>query len=217
MKSLLEKYPHLWFQSYWVIYLLWFFALEAVAVPKYIIHSALDDIIPFCEWFVFPYGSWFVMLAWSFLLLWLTDTKSYDKLCLMAFSGMTMCLIVYMIWPNALNLRPEVLPRENIASDILKLAWKVDTPTNVCPSIHCQTSAAMVLAVNRSKKMEGKKAAQWLVALWGAVICLSTVFTKQHSIIDVVLGVAMVVPWYFILYRGKEQSKKETPVQAAAR
>ena len=47
--------PHLWFQLYWVVYLVWFFWLDlTIKDPKYIIHSPLDDSIPFNEWFVFP-------------------------------------------------------------------------------------------------------------------------------------------------------------------
>ena len=32
--------PHLWFQLYWVVYLVWFFWLDlTIKDPKYIIHS----------------------------------------------------------------------------------------------------------------------------------------------------------------------------------
>ena len=90
--------PHLWFQLYWVVYLVWFFWLDlTIKNPKYIIHAPLDDLIPFCEWFVFPYCSWFFLLAGVTALLWWYDTASYDKLCLMMFSGMTFCLILYMV------------------------------------------------------------------------------------------------------------------------
>ena len=55
--SLLRARPHLWYQLYWVVYLIWFFWLDlTVTDPKYIIHSPLDDFIPFNEWFIFPYG-----------------------------------------------------------------------------------------------------------------------------------------------------------------
>ena len=38
--------PHLWYQAYWFVYLIWFFTLDAlVQNPKYIIHSPLDDYI----------------------------------------------------------------------------------------------------------------------------------------------------------------------------
>ena len=35
---------------------------------------------------------------------------------------------------------------------------------------------------------------------WAALICASTVFTKQHSIIDVVCGLALAAVWGVILY-----------------
>ena len=110
--------PHLWFQLYWVVYLIWFFWLDlTVKNPKYIIHASLDDLIPFCEWFVFPYCSWFFLLAGVTALLWWYDTASYDKLCLMMFSGMTFCLVLYMVLPNGLDIRPtaEAIGRDNIA------------------------------------------------------------------------------------------------------
>ena len=101
--------PHLWYQLYWVVYLIWFFWLDlTVTAPKYILHSPLDDLIPFNEWFVLPYCSWFLLLAGVTAALWWCDTASYDKLCLTMFSGMTFCLIVYIILPNGLELRPAV-------------------------------------------------------------------------------------------------------------
>ena len=154
--------PHFWFQLYWVVYLIWFFWLDlTVKNPKYIIHAPLDDLIPFCERFVFPYCSWFFLLAGVTALLWWYDTASYDKLCLMMFSGMTFCLILYMVLPNGLDIRPtaEAIGRDNIAMRIMQMLWNA------------------------------------------LLICASTVFTKQHSIVDVVCGLALVAVWVPVLYR----------------
>ena len=138
--SLFRARPHLWYQLYWVVYLIWFFWLDlTVTDPNYIIHSPLDDFIPFNEWFIFPYGSWFFLLAGVTALLWWFDTASYDKLCLMMFSGMTFCLILYMVLPNGLDIRPTVeeVGRSNLAMTLMQLIWKADASVNVCPSIHC--------------------------------------------------------------------------------
>ena len=127
--SLLRARPHLWYQLYWVVYLIWFFWLDlTVTDPNYIIHSPLDDFIPFNEWFIFPYSSWFFLLAGVTALLWWFDTASYDKLCLMMFSGMTFCLILYMVLPNGLDIRPtaEEVGRSNIAMTLMQLIWKAD-------------------------------------------------------------------------------------------
>lgn len=198
--------PHLWFQAYWVVYLVWFFWLDlTITDPKYIIHSPIDDFIPFNEWFVFPYCSWFLLLAAVTALLWWNDTESYDKLCLMMFSGMTFCLILYMVLPNGLDIRPtaEAVGRDNIAMQIMQLLWKADASVNVCPSIHCQSSGCMALAFSQSRLAKGRPGLKVLAWVWAALICASTVLTKQHSILDVVCGLALVAVWVPVLYAKK--------------
>ncbi len=195
--------PHLWYQLYWVVYLIWFFWLDlTVKNPKYIIRCAVDDWIPFNEWFVIPYSSWFLLLAGVTAILWWTDTKSYDKLCLMMFSGMTFCLIIYMILPNGLDIRPtaEQVGRDNLAMQLMQLIWRADASNNVCPSIHCQSSGCMALAFSQSSIAKHRPALKVIAWVWCALICASTVFTKQHSIIDVVCGLALVAVWVPLLY-----------------
>ena len=200
--------PHLWYQLYWVIYLVWFFWLDnTITQPKYIIHAPLDDLIPFNEWFVIPYCSWFLLLVAVTALLWWKDTASYDKLCLMMFSGMTFCLIVYMLLPNGLDLRPTVeeIGRSNPAMWVMQLLWKADASVNVCPSIHCQSTACMAIAISESKLAEERPVLRPIALVWAALICLSAVFTKQHSVLDVVCGLTVAVVWLPVLYRGRNR------------
>lgn len=200
--------PHLWYQLYWVIYLVWFFWLDnTITQPKYIIHAPLDDLIPFNEWFVIPYCSWFLLLVAVTALLWWKDTASYDKLCLMMFSGMTFCLIIYMLLPNGLDLRPTVeeIGRSNPAMWVMQLLWKADASVNVCPSIHCQSTACMAIAISESKLAEERPVLRPIALVWAALICLSTVFTKQHSVLDVVCGLTVAVVWLPVLYRGRNR------------
>lgn len=203
--------PHLWFQLYWGIYLIWFFWLDfTIKEPKYIIHSKVDDIIPFNEWFIFPYCSWFFLLAGVLALLWWNDTKTYDKLCLAMFSGMTFCLIIYMLLPNGLDIRPTVeqIGHSNIAVSIMQLIWTADASVNVCPSIHCQSTACMAIAISCSSVSKNKTWLKLLAILWGALICASTVFTKQHSIIDVVCGIVVALVWLPLFLRSEKPAKK---------
>lgn len=206
LKKLLTARPKLWYQLYWVFYLFAFFGLDwLIEEPKYLIHCPLDDLIPFCEWFFIPYCSWFFLLVGVTALLWWNDTGAYKKLCAMMFSGMTLCLLIYVLWPNGLDLRPDLttLGRENLGTWVMQLLWAADDANNVCPSIHCQSSAAMALAFSRSRFGRETPALKWVAWGWAALICASTVFTKQHSVLDVVCGVALIQPWYFALYRRK--------------
>lgn len=190
LKALVREKPHSKFLLYYVFYLITFFTLERVTKPKYILHCALDDMIPFCEWFLIPYALWFLILFGAPVYFLLTDRRDFLKLCFIMFNGMTFCFLVYLIAPNGLNLRTEVTG-DNLLCDIARLLYTVDTPTNVCPSIHVASSVAVDLVVQRSRRLKkryGFRAASFL--LMGS-ITLSTMFLKQHSVIDVVCGIAL--------------------------
>ena len=108
-----------------------------------------------------------------------------------------------MVLPNGLDIRPTVeeVGRSNIAMTLMQLIWKADASVNVCPSIHCQSSACMALAFSSSTLTEKRPGLKVLAWVWAALICASTVFTKQHSIVDVVCGLAVAFVWVPVLYR----------------
>ena len=205
MKQLLQKHPCFWYQCYWIFYLAAFFSLELWGpAPRFWVHCALDDGIPFCEWFILPYCSWFLMLVFVLCYLWARDTQSYRRLCGLMFGGMSFCLLVYLVLPNGLALRPGEVLRQNPAMALMRLIWAADTPTNVCPSIHCQSSVCMALALASSRPLYRRRGLQAAVWLWAGLICLSTLFTKQHSVIDMVCGILVALPGLW-LFRRKAQ------------
>lgn len=211
----LQQHPHLWYQGYWLVYLVWFFSLERWGpAPRHWVHAALDDAIPFCEWFVLPYCSWFFMLAFSLCFLWLRDTQSYDRLCAVMFGGMSFCLLVYLILPSGLALRPQGPLPQNPAAALLGLLWAADTPTNVCPSIHCQSSACMAMALSHSKPLRGRRTAQAGAWLWAGLICLSTLFTKQHSVVDMLCGLLVAAPGLWVFRRAKGEYRASPRMSA---
>ena len=194
-----RRYPAMIALTYFPFYLLGFVLVEQVVKPRYIIWCPLDDLIPFCEYFIVPYATWFVELAVIPLLLLQYDRKQYYYLCAVMFTGMTLCLGLYLIFPNGLDLRVEIT-RQNIFADLVRLIQAVDTPTNVCPSIHVASAMAMDLALCRS--VLGQR--RWVRMLANSVfvlICLSTVFLKQHSVIDIFWGVAVTAVLHLLLSR----------------
>ena len=63
-KNFIKKYRHAWVLLYGFIYMPWFLWLEKhVRRGYYLIHSPLDDYIPFVEYFIIPYFLWFVFIA----------------------------------------------------------------------------------------------------------------------------------------------------------
>lgn len=208
LKKEIRKYKHAWPLLYVFIYLPWFLILEykfpADYPGLYMIHSPLDDIIPFCEWFVIPYLLWFLYMPAVFLFLFYHSKNEFYRMCAYEFTGMTICLIIYSIFPNGLDLRLTDIERSNILVELVHFLYSSDTPTNVCPSIHVfGTLSAHICLVNspHMKELKTRQRIKQLSWILTVLICLSTVFLKQHSIIDLVCGVTLSTILYFVVFK----------------
>ena len=66
LNAFIEKNKHAFLLLYFCIYFPWFHHLErTVTTHFHVIHTALDDRIPFCEYFIVPYLLWFGYVAWA--------------------------------------------------------------------------------------------------------------------------------------------------------
>lgn len=202
MKSLIQKYKHAWVFAYAIIYLPWFAYLEKTITSKYhIIHIALDDKIPFIEYFIVPYLLWFGFVAVGGIYFFLKDKTEFYKMAIFAIIGMTAFLIISTLYPNGQDLRPTEFARDNIFVDIVKRLYQGDTPTNIFPSIHVYNSIAVFLAVRNSKHLKGKQLIQWGSFGLTTLIILSTVFLKQHSVVDVIGAIVFAIPANHLAYK----------------
>ena len=184
------KYRHLFWVLFWPVYILGFVLTEKFIVPIYDIHSAVDDLIPFCEFFVIPYFLWYGLLAFVSLYGLLFDIPSFVKLYKFLSIGASITFLLYIIFPNMQSLRPVEFARDNIFVDAMKWIYTTDTNTNVCPSFHVVFSMGMLFSMWNSKHFE-KPVWRTVSVLLTAVICISTVFLKQHSIIDIYAGLVL--------------------------
>ena len=108
-------------------------------------------------------------------------------------------LLIYVIYPNGQELRVTTFENPNLLTDFVQYLYSCDTNTNVCPSLHVIGSFAAVFGVFHSKKL-----CSWslkvIIVVSAALIALSTVFIKQHSIVDVFAGIALSVVVWAIVY-----------------
>ena len=213
VKDWFRNRPYVWVAiGYFAFYLPAFWLLERlVPVPRYLIRCPLDDLIPFCEYFFLPYVSWFFLLAWSLLYFADKSREDFLRLCYLMFTGMTFCLGCYLLFPNGLDLRPAQLG-DNLFCSLTGLLYAVDTPTNVCPSIHVSSAVAVWVTARRSALFRNRPGVRWGLFALVAAICLSTVFLKQHSVVDVVCGVALSL---LLDAAGRLRSRARERVQAA--
>lgn len=175
---------------YFLFYMVCFLLLEEYVQPRYWIASELDAYIPFCSAFLIPYLAWFVLVPGMFWFFYRRDPEQYLHLCRMVVVGLTICLAIYAVFPNGQLLRRPIVD-DDILSRLVILLRKADTPTNVCPSIHVFMTVSIALASARSRALSGQVRRQAALMVLSVLICLSTVFLKQHSVADVACGTGL--------------------------
>lgn len=162
----------------------------------------LDDIIPFVKEMVIPYIIWYAYIVIPLVIFAFTDIESYTKLCLFLFVGMTICFIIFAVFPNGQNLRPEITGND-IYSRIIKGIYEADKPINSAPSMHTLNAMAIHFVLRKSKKFKDNKYIKTISFILMILIIASTVMIKQHSIIDVFAGIVLGVILNAFLYSEK--------------
>ena len=182
------------------IYMIWFIAIEKHTFSHYsIIHTAIDDIIPFNEIFVIPYYMWFLYVSLTLLFFMFSfDVEDYYKNFIFLATGMTVFLVVSTLFPNMHHLRPVVMPRDNVLTHLVQMIYRTDSPANLWPSIHVYTSLGTMIAVHHSKRI--KRTGKIISDFIGISIILSTMFIKQHSVYDVITAFIMATIFYIVFY-----------------
>lgn len=201
LRAYLRQNPHFWYLLFVPAFLICFFALEAYidpAEPYWQVYTPLDGLIPFCEAFVVPYYLWYPLLFGTGLLLLLKDVPNFKKYMLFLILGFGAALFFCLLVPNGQDLRPDSFPRDNLLTRLVGLMYQMDTNTNVFPSMHVIGSVAAAAAVWKSSALRRLRL-PW--AVLAVAISLSTVFIKQHSVLDVFGALLFCMPIFWLLYR----------------
>lgn len=141
--------------------------------------TKLDEKIKLNNLFLIPYLGFFFYVALGYFLL-----KEDIKMGFL--TSLTICNIAATIFwyflPNGVT-RP-LLEKDDFASKIINFIYCHDGDTNGFPSAHVFSSiiASYYLSLQQTNLT-------WLFIMCGILISLSTVFTKQHYVLDILGGI----------------------------
>ncbi len=169
----------------WLFYFSFYFLTENL-IPAGIchpIHCALDDMIPFCEFFAVFYVFWYLLVFGSLIYGLLYDIDGLTKLSKFILITQVIAMTVYILYPSRQDLRPDVFLRDNFLTRLMAFIYSFDTSTGVFPSLHVAYSMGILSVA--LKKPELKKLWKWLLGIVVVLICLATAFVKQHSVLDI--------------------------------
>jgi len=205
------EFRHLFLLLFWVAFGIVFNAMEQL-IPRdyyYPVWCPLDDKIPFCEWFMIPYMFWFVFLVGIHVYLLFTDIPAFRRMMYFIMFTYGVTAVIYAIWPTCQNLRPAEFPRDNFLTRFIAGFYAYDTNTNVCPSLHVVGSFATAFAAWDTKRFQTPL---WKTAFMATAVLISasTVFVKQHSIIDVFWALVLCAVGWILVYGIPIWRKKKT-------
>lgn len=157
-----------------------------------------DTMVPFLPWTVSIYLSCYIFWMANYIIGVRQDRKEAFRLISADFFAKTICLLCFLIFPTT-NIRPEV-GNEGLWNYLMNYVYESDAADNLFPSIHCLTSWFCYIAVRKNKSIP--KPYLMFSLFYAISVCISTLTTKQHVLIDVIGGIGLAEGSYFIVQYG---------------
>ncbi|MBR1456844.1 MAG: phosphatidic acid phosphatase [Oscillospiraceae bacterium] len=194
------RFRHLKLLGGWIGYFVLYFLTENLIPAErcHPIHCALDDLIPFNEFFVIFYVSWYLLIVGSLLYFMLYDVESFRKEQIFIMITQAVAMLCYILWPSRQDLRPEIFLRDNALTRLMAFIYSFDTSTGVCPSLHVAYSLGILSVF---WKYRGSSPLwKGVLLVWVVLICAAVCFVKQHSALDILAALPVALLAEALLY-----------------
>ena len=156
----------------------------------YNIESPLDRMLPLVPFFVVFYVLAFAQWITGYLLIGREKKEYCYRFFLGEIIAKAICLVIFLVFPTTLN-RPEITGN-GIFERLLAFIYSVDAADNLFPSIHCLESW---MCWRGCRKLTQTRLPGWFSGanlVLTLLVFASTVLCKQHVLIDIAGGVAVV-------------------------
>lgn len=147
--------------------------------------TSIDNNIPFLKVFILPYVAWYAFIFIIMAYLCYKDRKTYYITITSYLLGLIASYITFYFFQTTVP-RPDVVGND-ILSKIIQIIYRTDKPYNCFPSIHVLSSFLMIKAIMTSSARN--KTNLVIIGSSSALIIISTLFIKQHVILDVFSGI----------------------------
>ena len=202
------EYRHLLLLLSWVGYFILYFLTENLIPAEncHPVHMWLDDLIPFCEWFLIPYVFWYVLIVISLGYFMLYNVDSFKRLQTYIIITQIFAMTCYILYPTRQDLRPAEFVNDNFLTHCVSFLYAFDTNTGVCLSLHVAYSLG--IASVWTKEKASHPVWRGFVVFAVIMICLSTMFIKQHSAVDLLAAIPVCLIAEGFVYRDRYFRKR---------
>ena len=167
--------------------------------------TSLDEAIPFEPLWAFVYLGCFFFWAVNYILITRQGKEGWFQFATGDYLSRIICGIFFILLPTT-NIRPEVTGN-SFPELLIQFVYWIDAPTNLFPSIHCLVSWLCFAGIRGKSYVP--KWYQAFSALFAIAVFASTLFTKQHFIVDVAAGIVIAEACYYIGQHTKYYQKIE--------
>jgi membrane-associated phospholipid phosphatase len=187
-----------WYAAAFMVMLPMYFVIGQAtsAWPHYEPYVALDHAMPLAPAWIGIYGSLY-MCGFILPLVVVRGRELFEQTLKAYLFVMTVSYLVFLIYPTTAPRSDAVLVN-SFATWSLQLFYDLDQPYGCFPSLHVAYSFVGALACYRMHAGVGVIAAAWAV-----LIGLSTVYTKQHFVVDALTGAALGAGAYAMFLRDR--------------
>ena len=193
-----------------------FIGVWAETRPTHVPALRLDALIPVEPAWALVYGALYLFLI--LLPVFVVRHEPHIRRMFLAYLSVWIAsYIVFLCYPTTAS-RPEHVPGHGFTGWGLQFLYSADPPYNCFPSLHVAHSCISAFACARINRRVGAWA-----GVCAGLVALSTLFTKQHYVLDVVAGIALAYAAYAVFLRSSPRDdvplidrQLATPVALAA-
>ncbi|MCR4591229.1 MAG: phosphatidic acid phosphatase [Lachnospiraceae bacterium] len=165
--------------------------------------TGLDAAIPFIPWTILIYWGCVVFWGINYYLGIRYDKYGGRGFLAAHFIGETICFFFFVFFPTTMD-RPVIGDAEGLLS-VIATTYRVDSPDNLLPSIHCFISYLCWIGIRGNRNIpKWYRILSFIIAI---AVCISTLTVKQHVIADVITGILLAELSFFISSRFFQRRK----------
>lgn len=149
---------------------------------------------PLIKWFIYIYNSWYPFVILTSYLIYKNNVDLYKKLIFTMLLSFLLADLTFIIYPTGV-IRPE-FPTLTITDFVINTTYYLDNPPiNCLPSLHALVCYLLIYYISKTKY---KIISKISIIIYLILIILSTLFTHQHILIDLIfaliyLMIAMII------------------------
>jgi membrane-associated phospholipid phosphatase len=156
--------------------------------PEYLMLSSLENRIPFLPYTIWIYLSEYILFVVIFFLCKETENlnRYFYAFLFMQFTS----VLIFCLWPTIYPRELFPIPRDTdcITYFVFESLRRTDTAASCFPSLHVSSVYLSIFTFLTEQKNKFP-----FFLIWGTIIALSTLTTKQHYLVDIVAGFIMAI------------------------